>query len=76
MNILKILPLIGGGGGRITPPDAFFHHPETPQAIKLKLSDLKRTSLRHILRVILVPYILSCYHGNKIIKGTSQNLAQ
>ena len=46
----------------------FFHHPETPQAIKEKLSDLKDISLRHILQVIPVRYILRCYHGNKITK--------
>ena len=33
------------------------------------------TSLRHILQVKPVRYILSCCHGNKITKGTSQNLA-
>ena len=36
----------------------------------------KDTSLRHILQVTPVRYILSCHHGNKITKGTSQNLAQ
>ena len=46
----------------------FFHHPETPQAIKLKLSDFKDTCLRHNLQVIPVRYILKCYHGNKITK--------
>ena len=54
----------------------FFHRPETPQAIKLKLSDFKDTFLRHILQVIPVRYIVRCYHGNKITKGTLQNLAQ
>ena len=64
-------------GGRILPPLVFFfHHPETPQTIKLKLSDFRDTSLRHILQVIPVRYILRCYHGNKITKGTLQNLAQ
>ena len=46
----------------------FFHHPETPQAIKLKISDFKDTYLRHILQVIPVRYILRCYHGIKITK--------
>ena len=31
--------------------------------------------LRHILQVKAVRYILSCYHGNKIREGTSQDLA-
>ena len=31
----------------------FFHHPETAQAMKLKLSDFKDTCLRHIVQVIL-----------------------
>ena len=30
----------------------FFHHPETAQAMKRKLSDFKDTFLRHILQVI------------------------
>ena len=51
----------------------FFHHPETLQAIKLKLSDFKNTSLRHTLKVIPVRYILRRYHGNKITEGTLQN---
>ena len=64
-----------GGGGRIPPPFMlFFHHPETAQAMKLKLSDFKDTCLRHILQVIPGCYILRCYHGNKITKGTLQNL--
>ena len=46
----------------------------TPQAIKPKLSDFKDTPLRHILQVIPVRYILSCYHGNKITEGIPQNL--
>ena len=54
----------------------FFHHPETPQVMKLKLSDFKDTSLIHILNVIPVYYILRCYYGNKITKGTLQNLTQ
>ena len=45
------------------------------QAIKLKLSDLKDTFLRHILQVFPIRYILSCCQGNNITKGTSQNLA-
>ena len=40
-----------------------------------KLSDFKDISSRHILQVKRVHYILSCCHGNKVTKGTSQNLA-
>ena len=40
----------------------------------MKLSDFKDTPLRHLLLVKPVPYILSCCHGSKITKGTSQNL--
>ena len=59
-----------GGGGEDSAPSSFiFHHPETSQAIKLKLSDFKDTSLRHIHVVIPVRYILRCYHGNKITKA-------
>ena len=54
----------------------FFHHPKTLQAIKLEPSNFKDTSLRNILQVMTVRYTLSCYHGNKITKGTSQNLTQ
>ena len=57
------------------PPPVFLSHPKTAQGIKLKLSDFKDTPLRHLLQVKPVRYILSCYHGNKITKGTSQNLA-
>ena len=40
-----------GGAVAYDVPSGFsFHHPETPQAIRLKLSDFKDTSLRHILR--------------------------
>ena len=53
----------------------FLHHPKTAQGIKLKLSDFKDTSLRHLLQVKPARYILSCCHSNKITKGTSQNLA-
>ena len=45
------------------------------QGIKLKLADFKDTPLRHFLQVKPVRYILSCCHGNKVTKGTSQNLA-
>ena len=41
----------------------------------LKLFDFKDTPLRHFLQLKLVRYILSCCHGNKITKGTPQNLA-
>ena len=53
----------------------FLHHPTTAQGIKLKLSASKDTPLRHFLQVKPVCYILSCCHGNKITKGTLQNLA-
>ena len=45
------------------------------QTIKLKLSDFKDTPLRHFFQEKQVRYILSCCHGNKFTKGTSQNLA-
>ena len=45
------------------------------QGIKRKLSDFKDTPFRHILQVKPVRFILSCCHGYKITKGTSQNLA-
>ena len=67
---------LGGGGADSTLLMFFFHHPETAQAMKLKLSDFKDTCLRHILQVIPGCYILRCYHGNKITKGTLQNLTQ
>ena len=72
-------PILPGGGGRgadSAPLMFSFHHSETPQAMKLKLSDIKDTSLRHILRVIPVCYILRCYDGNKITKVTLQNFTQ
>ena len=74
MTVNPILPG-GGGGGKIRSPPVFLHHPETAQAIKLKLSGFKDRLLRNLLQVKPVRYILSCCHGNKITKGTSQNLA-
>ena len=74
ITLNPILP--GGRGGGFRPLIVFFHHPETAQAMKLKLSDFKDTCLRHILQVIPGCYILRCYHGNKITKGTLQNLTQ
>ena len=65
-----------GGGADSDPLMFFFHHPETAQAMKLKLSDFKDTCLRHILQVIPGCYILRCYHGNKTTKGTLQDLTQ
>ena len=65
-----------GGGGEFHPLMFFFHHLETAQAMTLKLSDFKYTCLRYILQVIRGCYILRCYHGNKITKGTLQNLTQ
>ena len=64
-----------GGGGKICPLLFFLHHPKTAQVIKLKLSDFKDTPLRHFLQFKPVCYIFSCCPGNKITKGTSQNLA-
>ena len=64
------------GGADSAPLMFFFHHPETAQAMKLKLPDFKDTCLRHILQVIPVCYILKCYHDNKVTKGTLQNLTQ
>ena len=64
-----------GGGAKYASLLFFLHHPKTAQAIKLKLSDFKYTPLRHLLQVKPVRYILSCCHGNKITKGTWQNLA-
>ena len=65
-----------GGRGGFHPLMFFFHHPETAQATKLKLSDFKDTCLRHILQVVPSCYILRCYHGDKITKRTLQNLTQ
>ena len=62
-------------GAKYTSPPFFLHHPKTAQGIKLKLSDVEDTTLRHILQVKPVCYILSCCHGNKITEGTSQDLA-
>ena len=68
--------LLGGGGGAKYAPLLFFlHHPKTAQAIKLKLSGFKDTPLRHLLQVKPVRYLLSCCQGNKLTRGTSQNLA-
>ena len=68
--IILTLSYTWGGSADSTPLMFFFHHPETAQAMKLKLSDFKDTCLRHILQVIPGCYILRCYHGNKITKGT------
>ena len=64
-----------GGGAKYAPFLFFLHHPKTAQGIKLKLSDLKDTLLRHILQVKPVRYVLSCCHGNKITEGALQDLA-
>ena len=40
-----------------------------------KLSHFKDIPSRQILQVEPVSYIFSCCHGNKVTKGTSQNLA-
>ena len=75
MRTILTLSYLWGGGGKIRPLLFFLHHPETAEGIKLKLSDFKDTLLRHFLQVKPVRYILSCCHGNKITKGTSQNVA-
>ena len=72
---LTLSYLEGGGGTKYAPLLFFIHYPKTAQGIKLKLSDIKDTPLRHFLRVKPGRYILSCCHGNKVTKGTSQNLA-
>ena len=68
-------PILPGGGGEYTALLFFLHHPKTAQGIKLKLSDFKDTPLRQFFQVKPIRYILSCCHGNKITKGTLQNLA-
>ena len=73
---LPLNSILSGGGGGFRPLMFFFHYPETAQAMKLKLSDFKDTCSGHILQVIPGCYILRCYHGNKITKGTLQNLIQ
>ena len=67
------LPILPWGWGGDTLLMFFLHHPETPQAIKLKLSDFKDIPFGYMLQVMPVCYILMCYHGNKITKGTLQN---
>ena len=56
---MQLKPILPGEGGldSATPLMFFFHHPETTQAMKLKLSDFKDTCLRHILQVIPGRYI-------------------
>ena len=73
--LIQIFNPILPGGLNTSPLLFFLHHPKTAQDIKLTLSDFKDTPLRHFLQVKPVRYILSCCHGNKITKGTSQNLA-
>ena len=74
IGIISFNPILPGGEGADSA--FFFHHTETAQAMKLKLSDFKDTCLRHILQVIPGCYILRCHHANKITKGTLQNLTQ
>ena len=74
-SMVLTLSYLGGGRGKIRSLLFFLHHPKTAQGIKLKLSDFKDTPLTHLFQVKPVRYILSCCHGNKITKGTSQNLA-
>ena len=79
LEVISIFnPILPGGRIPLPPPPLrfFFHHPETTEAMKLKLSEFKDTCLRHILQVIPGCYILRCYHGNKITKGTLQNLTK
>ena len=73
---ILVNPILPGGGAKCAPLLFFLHHPKTARGIKLKLSDLKDIPLRHFFQVKPVCYILSCCHGNKITKGTWQNLAQ
>ena len=40
---LLVNPILPGGGADSTPLMFFFHHPETAQAMKVKLSDFKDT---------------------------------
>ena len=72
-KIKYVNPILPGRGQNM-PLLFFLHHPKTAQGIKLKLSDFKDIPLRHFLQVKPVRYILSCCHGNKITKGTWQNL--
>ena len=55
-------PILLGGGGEFCPLMFFFYHPETAQAMKLKLFDFD-TCLRHILQVIPDCYILQVIPG-------------
>ena len=73
--LILTLSYLGGGGRQNTSLLFFLHHPKTAQGIKLKLSDFNDTLLRYFFQVKPVRYILSCCHGSKITKGTSQNLA-
>ena len=77
LNFFGLSRILSGRGQNTPPPPPpfFLYHPKTPQGIKLKLSDVKDTPLRHILQVKSVCYTLSCCHGNKITEGTSQDLA-
>ena len=47
VSALILSYLEGGGGANYAPLVVFLHHPETPQAIKLKLTDFENTSLTH-----------------------------
>ena len=49
VTFLFLNPILPGGGADSC---FFFHHPETAQAMKLKLSDFKDTCFKHILQVI------------------------
>ena len=71
----RVNPILPGGRGKIRPLLFFLHHPKMAKGINLKLSDFRDKHLRHLVQVKPVRYILSCFHGNKITKGTSQNFA-
>ena len=76
LSFFRLSSILSERGQNMPPPPLFFlHHPKTPQSIKLKLSDVKDTPLRHILQVKPLCYILSCCHDNKITEGTSKDLA-
>ena len=64
-SFITVNPILPGGWREYAPLLFFLHHPKKAQGMTLK----------HFLQVKPVRYILSCCHGNKITKGTLQNLA-
>ena len=69
--IMRLNHILLGEGSKYAPSCSFS---TILKRLKLKLSD-KPTPLRHIFQVKPVRYSLSCCHGNKITKGTLQDLA-